>query len=310
MIRNKKAMLFCSQIILTGALITGAPCLASGDTGENGVILQNTDKETAIVELSNIGTTDKSENSSADIADKNTETDGENLDGTENSVFGNSDTATDSEEVDHSDEGQIHKPSSLEAPDFTSDPDFVDDSTDNTYGYYTIMGDTTVSLAQMTSQYEEHGAEYPSASLKEGGAATIDDFCTIILEEANAEGVRGEVVFEQAMLETGWLQYGGDSGISQYNFAGLGTTGGGVAGVSYPDVRTGIRAQVQHLKAYACEEELNQDCVDTRFDMVTRGSAPYVEWLGQQENPNGGGWAAGSNYGEKLRKLLTQLKVE
>lgn len=56
------------------------------------------------------------------------------------------------------------------------DPDFVDDSTDNTYGYYTIMGDTTVSLAQMTSQYEEHGAEYPSASLKDGGAATIDDF--------------------------------------------------------------------------------------------------------------------------------------
>ena len=154
---------------------------------------------------------------------------------------------------------------------------------DSTYGYYTIMGDTTVSLAQMTSQYEEHGAEYPSASLKDGGAATIDDFCTIILEEANAEGVRGEVVFEQAMLETGWLQYGGDSGISQYNFAGIGTTGGGVAGVSYPDVRTGIRAQVQHLKAYACEDALNQDLVDTRFDMVTRGSAPYVEWLGQQE---------------------------
>lgn len=144
------------------------------------------------------------------------------------SVFGSSATTADSEEVDHSGEGQIHKPSSLEVPDFTSDPDFVDDSTDNTYGYYTIMGDTTVSLAQMTSQYEEHGAEYPSASLKDGGAATIDDFCTIILEEANAEGVRGEVVFEQAMLETGWLQYGGDSGISQYNFAGIGTTAGGV----------------------------------------------------------------------------------
>ena len=325
MIRNKKAMLFCSQIILTGALMTGAPCLASGDTGENGIILQNTDKrkevvvvednntdkEKAIVELGNTGTTDKSENSSADIdrtdsADKDTETDEDASD----SVFGSSDAATASDEVDHSGEGQIHKPSSLEAPDFTSDPDFVDDSTDNTYGYYTIMGDTTVSLAQMTSQYEEHGAEYPSASLKEGGAATIDDFCTIILEEANAEGVRGEVVFEQAMLETGWLQYGGDSGVSQFNFAGIGTTGGGVAGVSYPDVRTGIRAQVQHLKAYACEEDLNQDCVDTRFDMVTRGSAPYVEWLGQQENPNGGGWAAGSNYGEKLRKLLSDLKAE
>lgn len=157
-------MLFCSQIILTGALITGAPCLASG--------------------------------AEIEVAEE---------DGTSGSVFGSSATTADSEEVDHSGEGQIHKPSSLEVPDFTSDPDFVDDSTDNTYGYYTIMGDTTVSLAQMTSQYEEHGAEYPSASLKDGGAATIDDFCTIILEEANAEGVRGEVVFEQAMLETGWL---------------------------------------------------------------------------------------------------------
>ena len=269
MIRNKKAMLFCSQIILTGALITGAPCLASG--------------------------------AEIEVAEE---------DGTSGSVFGSSATTADSEEVDHSGEGQIHKPSSLEVPDFTSDPDFVDDSTDNTYGYYTIMGETTVSLAQMTSQYEERGVEYPAATLKDGGAATIDEFCTIILEEANAEGVRGEVVYEQAMLETGWLQYGGDSGASQFNFAGIGTTGGGVAGVSYPDVRTGIRAQVQHLKAYACEEALNQDCVDTRFDLVTRGTAPYVEWLGQQENPNGGGWAAGSDYGEKLRKLLAQLKAE
>ena len=59
---------------------------------------------------------------------------------------------------DLSGEGQIHKPASLDAPDFTSDPNFVDDSTDNTYGYYTIMGTTTVSLAQMTSQYNAHGS--------------------------------------------------------------------------------------------------------------------------------------------------------
>lgn len=59
----------------------------------------------------------------------------------------------------------------------------------NTAGYYTILGTTTVSLDQMTSQYNSHGQEYPSAALKEGGAETIEDFCTIILEEANAEGI-------------------------------------------------------------------------------------------------------------------------
>jgi hypothetical protein len=37
---------------------------------------------------------------------------------------------------------------------------------------------------------------------------------------------------------------------------------------------------------------------------VTRETAPYVEWLGIQENPYGGGW----DYGSKLRKILTDLK--
>lgn len=213
------------------------------------------------------------------------------------------------EEADHSGEGQIKRPS-YEITGGPGTEGFVDDSTDNTYGYYTIMGSTTVTLEEMTAQYEAQGAVYPSEAMKEGGAETIEEFCRIILEEAALEGVRGEVVYEQAMLETGWLQFGGNAQAQQYNFAGLGTTGNGVQGLSYPDVRTGIRAQVQHLKAYASTEELNESLVDTRFDMVKRGSAPYVEWLGIQENPNGGGWAAGSDYGTKLRTLLAELKGE
>lgn len=228
-----------------------------------------------------------------------------------NSVFQNSASSGNgaADEADHSGEGQISRPSYEVA----SGPDaegFIDDSTDNTYGYYTIMGTTTVTLEDMTSQYEAQGVTYPSETLKDGGAETIEEFCRIILEEASLEGVRAEVVYEQSMLETGWLQFQGDAQAQQYNFAGLGTTGGGVQGNSYPDVRTGIRAQVQHLKAYACTEDLNENCVDTRFDMVRRGSAPYVEWLGIQENPNGGGWAAGANYGSKLRRLLADLKGE
>ena len=50
--------------------------------------------------------------------------------------------------------------------------------------------------------------------------------------------------------------------------------------------------------------------VDNRFQYVSRESAPYVEWLGIQENPYGGGWAAGRSYGYKLRSLLAELKGE
>ena len=106
------------------------------------------------------------------------------------------------------------------------------------------------------------------------------------------------------MLETGWLKFGGDVQISQFNFAGLGATGGGVQGNSFPDVRTGLRAQVQHLKAYASTDALVQECVDTRFQYVVRGVSPYVEWLGMKENPWGKGWAAGKNYGFNLLRVI------
>ena len=99
------------------------------------------------------------------------------------------------------------------------------------------------------------------------------------------------------MLETGFLKFGGDVEKDQYNFAGLGATGGGEKGLSFPDIRTGIRAQVKHLKAYASTEGLKKECVDPRFKYVTRGSAKYVQWLGIQENPNHVGWAGSANYG-------------
>lgn len=177
-------------------------------------------------------------------------------------------------------------------------------------GLYQITGTSSVTVSQMVKYYNTYSSiAYPSAALTKGGAADIETFCKIIKEEADAENMKADVVFIQAMLETGYLKFGGDVKISQFNFAGLGATGNGVAGNSFKDVRTGIRAQVQHLKAYANKEALKNTCVDVRFSYVTRGSAPYVEWLGIQENPNGGGWAASKNYGNDLLGLINKLKA-
>ena len=123
-----------------------------------------------------------------------------------------------------------------------------------------------------------------------------------------AEDIRAEVAFTQAMKETGFLQFGGDVSIEQFNFAGIGTTGGGVPGNSYPDVRTGVRAQIQHLKAYATDEALAGECVDDRYSYVTKGSAPYVEWLGQKENPEGYGWATGERYGYDIVEMIHAMR--
>ena len=163
---------------------------------------------------------------------------------------------------------------------------------------YSIMGASSTNVNQMVAYYNSR-ATYP-AFYANSDAPTINDFCRIYIEECNAEGVRAEVAFAQAMKETGFLKFGGLVQIDQYNFAGLGATGPGFPGERYDSVRTGIRAQVQHLKAYASTETLKNTCVDSRFKYVTRGCAQYVEWLGINENPYKKGWATATNYGYSI----------
>lgn len=162
-------------------------------------------------------------------------------------------------------------------------------------------------IASMVAAFDDSGYDYP-ASLAAGGAPTINDFAAIAYDEAVAEGVSPELVFTQAMKETGWLGFGGDVSVDQFNFAGIGAVGGGAGGASFPDVRTGLRAQVQHLRAYAdtgaTAASLANPLVDPRFSYVPKGSAPYVEYLGAQENPNGTGWATARNYGYDILAMM------
>ena len=166
-----------------------------------------------------------------------------------------------------------------------------------------IMGTSSTSVEQMVKYYNAH-ATYP-AFYAGTDAPTIKAFCQIYMEECAAEGVKAEVAFCQAMNETGFLKFGGQVSITQYNFAGMGATDDGAAGASFPNVRTGVRAQVQHLKGYASTNALNNACVDPRFAYLSksRGCAPIVEWLGINENPAKKGWATSVNYGYNLRNL-------
>ena len=174
-----------------------------------------------------------------------------------------------------------------------------------------IMGTTSTTVEQMV-RYFNSKATYPTAELEKGGASDIRTFCQIYVEEAKKEGVRAEVAFAQAMKETRFLKFGGIVKTEQFNFAGLGAVDDNETGkcASFVDVRTGIRAQVQHLKAYATTEALNQICVDPRFKYVKRGTAAYVEWLGINENPNNVGWATEKDYGYSIINSYMKVLLE
>lgn len=189
-------------------------------------------------------------------------------------------------------------------------------NTNATGGLMQIMGTSQTTVAQMVRYYNANASGYDTFKAKyngkydgclaKGGASTINQFAQIFYEEATAEGVRAEVAFTQCMKETGFLKYGGDVLPNQYNFAGIGATGA-VHGASFSNVRMGVRAQIQHLKAYGSVSPLTNPCVDPRFNLVKRGSAQYVEWLGIKENPNGYGWATSKNYGHDIVSMVNVL---
>ena len=195
-------------------------------------------------------------------------------------------------------------------------------------GLISIMGPSQTNAAQMVRNFRNTGHTFPSGAL----GMSLESFAQLVLAEANREGVRAEVLWTQVMRETGWLQFRGDVRIHQFNFGGLGATGGGNPGHSFPSVQIGLRAQVHHLVAYATTAPVRHPSnrahpvlrtappwgptgqtrvngtESPRFHFVARGISPYVNWLGQGENPNHPGfWAADRNYGAALATAIRVL---
>lgn len=139
-------------------------------------------------------------------------------------------------------------------------------------------------------------------------ASYVAELAAAYIEEGCAEGVRGDIAAAQSVIETGNFTFAGSAvTLDQNNFCGMGVTQRGMKGNSFATMREGVRAQIQHLKAYATAVPLAGDCVDPRYKWVEKGCAPYVEWLGQQENPKGKGWAAGVDYGAKIKRVLSAM---
>ena len=170
-----------------------------------------------------------------------------------------------------------------------------------TAGQTAIAGKSVASAAQMTAYIRGINPNAP-------------DLAALYLSEGEAEGIRGDVAFAQSCIETGNFTFSGGTAVTldQNNFCGMGVVSLGVKGNSYKTAQEGIRAQIQHLKAYANTEALKNKLVEptageARFKFVQRGVSPYVEWLGQKENPEGKGWAVGAGYGEKILKILAGI---
>lgn len=173
-------------------------------------------------------------------------------------------------------------------------------------GSVPVMGQSSLTSEQIAGFF---WANQPSGS--PCLTVSIEDLTAFFVWEGNVENVRGDIAFAQSIVETGWFRYGGQVQCGQNNYGGLGATDGGAQGASFPDADTGVRAQVQHLRAYADSSAttctvppLHTQCVDPRFDLVSpKGKAPNWNDMGN------GNWATDPDYASKVIDLYNRMRA-
>lgn len=128
--------------------------------------------------------------------------------------------------------------------------------------------------------------------------ASADDLARFFIEEGDAEGIRGDVAFAQAILETG--SFTNDDTVNYNNYAGIGHCDSCPSGWNFPSPQAGVRAQIQLLKSYVFDQpEYVNDLVDRRL----HGPAGCC----QTWNELSGVWASGGGYGALIMSIYQEM---
>jgi hypothetical protein len=126
----------------------------------------------------------------------------------------------------------------------------------------------------------------------------IIDIATWFIQDGRAEGIRGDIAFAQAILETGG--FANTDSVVANNFSGIGHYDNAPLGFIFPSARAGVRAQIQLLKGYAVKKP---DYANPLVDKRLRGPAGCCPTWGDLTTV----WATDPTYGPKVMMLYTSL---
>lgn len=159
-----------------------------------------------------------------------------------------------------------------------------------------LLGNGIKNENQLAAFFLSHNPNYSKKK--------ITEMAEIYISESEMENINSDAAFVQMCLETGFLKFGNLVTPEMNNFCGLGAIGPENPGEVFPDVKTGIRAHIQHLQAYAtpADVELNNPLVDPRY------SWPHKAKNAKTVFDLAGNWAADKEYGVKLDNLLSELE--
>ena len=157
-----------------------------------------------------------------------------------------------------------------------------------------VIGPNTLTADQMVAWFDSQNYR-PRLS-----NTSVPELAQMYLEEGAAEGVRGDFVFAQAVVETG-----GFSAADDNNYSGLGWCDGCARGIVFPTPRDGIRGQIQLLLNYADSGPRPANLHNPLSPYVWRSAAAFDSyfakgWAPTWSDMGHGNWATDPNYAGKV----------
>ena len=155
-----------------------------------------------------------------------------------------------------------------------------------------------ISADQIAAWFQ---ASQPTGSIYRASVPP-ETLATYFVEEGRAEGVAGDLAFAQSVLESGWFRWPSHGLVAptHNNVSGIGACDAGACTIAqFRDARIGVRAQIQHLRAYAdptvTVASLAHPLESPRFRFVLpKGRTATWEQMGS------GNWASDPQYGAKI----------
>ena len=143
-----------------------------------------------------------------------------------------------------------------------------------------IFGEAVASKSQAVALLKQNN---PDLKL----TCSAEEIVDLYWQEASREGVRQDLAFAQALVETGFFRFGG------------------VKGAHFKTPEIGVRAHIQHLLAYTTQKHPSTKIVDPRYDLahairLERGLCDTWYKLN-------GTWAMSPNYSEKIMGVWQRM---
>lgn len=155
-----------------------------------------------------------------------------------------------------------------------------------------ILGPSTLSVEELVDWYKKSGRPDPDSSI-DGPGPKLEELVDLYVN--NKEGVRGDLMFIQAVWETGGFT---NADSDNYNFAGIGTYDGQNQGKKFDSVEDGVNAQAQLLHKVVSGNDVDLASADVSPNWGGEKAETWKELAGN--------WASDTSYWEGLSGLYAE----